>query len=33
MRRNVVSYCQKLWIWRDRDTKVINGKGESVSSG
>ena len=29
-----VSYCQKLWIWRDRATKAIDGiKGESVSSG
>ena len=28
------SYCQKLWIWRDRATKAIDGiKGESVSSG
>ena len=28
------SYCQKLWIWRDRVTKAIDGiKGESVSSG
>ena len=31
---NGLSYCQKLWIWRDRATKAIDGiKGESVSSG